>query len=84
MYLFFETKTSVTMKGDIGVAESSDQGVTWKYIGIALEKEWHLSYPFIFEHDGEVPLLVPSFAGSLFFWGRSTHTITIFSGIHDA
>lgn len=54
MYLFFETKTSTTMKGDIGVAESSDQGVTWKYMGIALEEEWHLSYPYVFEYDGEV------------------------------
>lgn len=57
MYLFFETKTSITMKGDIGVAESSDQGVTWTYVGIALEEEWHLSYPYVFEHDGEVYMM---------------------------
>lgn len=54
MFLFFETKNSITMQGDIGVAESSDQGVTWSYVGIALDEEWHLSYPQVFEYDGEV------------------------------
>jgi hypothetical protein len=54
MYLFYETKNSITMQGDIGVAESSDQGVTWTYVGVALDEEWHLSYPQVFEYDGEV------------------------------
>lgn len=57
MYLFFETKNSLTMQGDIGVAESSDQGLTWKYLGIALDEEWHLSYPYVFEYEGEIYMM---------------------------
>lgn len=40
--------------GDIGVAESSDGGATWSYLGIALDEPWHLSYPFVFQWKGEV------------------------------
>jgi hypothetical protein len=54
MYMFFELKNSITKQGDIGVAESSDNGATWRHVGIALDEEWHLSYPFVFEYDGEV------------------------------
>jgi hypothetical protein len=54
MYMFFELKNSITKQGDIGVAESSDNGATWTHVGIALDEEWHLSYPFVFEYDGEV------------------------------
>jgi len=54
MYMFFELKNSITKQGDIGVAESTDNGATWSYVGIALDEEWHLSYPFIFEYHGEV------------------------------
>ncbi len=54
MYMFFESKNSITKQGDIGVAESTDNGATWSYVGIALDEEWHLSYPFIFEYHGEV------------------------------
>lgn len=54
IYMFFESKNSITMKGDIGVAESTDEGGTWSYVGIALHEKWHLSYPFVFEYDDEV------------------------------
>lgn len=54
MYMFFETKNSITMQGDIGVAESTDQGVTWTYLGIALGEDWHVSYPYVFEYGDEV------------------------------
>uniref|UniRef100_A0A7I4DU57 Glycosyl transferase 64 domain-containing protein n=1 Tax=Physcomitrium patens TaxID=3218 RepID=A0A7I4DU57_PHYPA len=57
MYLFFETKNSITMQGDIGVAESSDEGLTWRYLGIALDEEWHLSYPYVFEYEGELYMM---------------------------
>ncbi|GMN52808.1 hypothetical protein TIFTF001_021950 [Ficus carica] len=40
------------MQGDIGVAKSTDRGATWQQLGIALDEEWHLSYPYVFEdHD---------------------------------
>lgn len=54
LYLFYETKNSETQQGDIGVAESRDGGATWQHLGIALDEPWHLSYPFVFEHGGEV------------------------------
>jgi hypothetical protein len=38
--------------GVLGLATSSDSGVTWQYRGVVLEETWHLSYPQVFEHDG--------------------------------
>ena len=52
--MFYETKNSITMQGDIGVAKSTDRGATWKQLGIALDEEWHLSYPYVFEDHGKV------------------------------
>ncbi|KAF2318433.1 hypothetical protein GH714_007454 [Hevea brasiliensis] len=45
LYLFYETKNSITMQGDIGVAKSTDKGASWQQLGIALDEDWHLSYP---------------------------------------
>jgi hypothetical protein len=42
------------MQGDIGVSKSTDKGATWQQLGIALNEDWHLSYPYVFEHDGQV------------------------------
>lgn len=56
LYLFFETKNSVTSQGDIGVARSVDKGATWQQLGIALDEDWHLSYPYVFEHDDQVKI----------------------------
>ncbi|CAA6657517.1 unnamed protein product [Spirodela intermedia] len=57
LYLFFETKNSITMQGDIGVAKSSDNGSTWEHLGIILDEEWHLSYPFVFNYRGQIYLM---------------------------
>ncbi|CAN6441738.1 unnamed protein product [Victoria cruziana] len=57
LYMFFETKNSLTMQGDIGVAFSVDKGTTWKYLGIALDEEWHLSYPYVFKYQGQIYLM---------------------------
>lgn len=56
-YLFFETKNSITMQGDIGVARSTDKGASWEQLGIALDEDWHLSYPYVFEYDGNIYML---------------------------
>lgn len=61
LYMFFETKNSLTMQGDIGVAFSVDKGTTWKYLGIALDEEWHLSYPYVFKYQGQVSFQPSSF-----------------------
>ncbi|KAK6790374.1 hypothetical protein RDI58_014174 [Solanum bulbocastanum] len=56
-YLFFETKNSITMQGDIGVARSTDKGASWEQLGIALDEDWHLSYPYVFEYNDNVYML---------------------------
>lgn len=57
LYLFFETKNSITMQGDIGVARSTDNGATWQQLGIALDEDWHLSYPYVFDYDGQIYMM---------------------------
>ncbi|CAI9091238.1 OLC1v1026210C5 [Oldenlandia corymbosa var. corymbosa] len=57
LYLFFETKNSITMQGDIGVAKSVDNGATWQQLGIALDEDWHLSYPYVFDYDGNIYMM---------------------------
>ncbi|GLT66757.1 hypothetical protein SLA2020_391060 [Shorea laevis] len=59
-YVFFETKNSFTMQGDIGVAKSTDKGATWQQLGIALDEEWHLSYPYVFDYLGQIYMLPES------------------------
>jgi hypothetical protein len=41
----------ILLLDDIGVAKSSNQGVTWKYVDRGLDKEWHLSYPQFFNGE---------------------------------
>lgn len=57
LFVFFETKNAITMQGDIGVAESTDGGASWRHLGIALDEEWHLSYPYVFEYDGQIYMM---------------------------
>ncbi|GFQ00345.1 glycosyltransferase family protein 64 protein c5 [Phtheirospermum japonicum] len=57
LYLFYETKNSITMQGDIGVSRSLDKGTTWQQLGIALDEDWHLSYPYVFEYNGNIYMM---------------------------
>ncbi|KAJ9175460.1 hypothetical protein P3X46_014011 [Hevea brasiliensis] len=57
IYLFYETKNSITMQGDIGVAKSTDKGATWQQLGIALDEDWHLSYPYVFNHLDKIYMI---------------------------
>ncbi|KAH7428867.1 hypothetical protein KP509_09G020700 [Ceratopteris richardii] len=57
LYVFFESKNALTKQGDIGVAQSLDGGASWKYLGIALDEEWHLSYPFVFIYNNEIYMM---------------------------
>jgi hypothetical protein len=36
------------------VAESTDGGASWHYVGLALDEPWHLSYPFVFQWQHQV------------------------------
>ncbi|KAL8251759.1 hypothetical protein R6Q59_035452 [Mikania micrantha] len=57
LYLFFETKNSLTMQGDIGVAKSIDNGASWQHLGVVLDEEWHLSYPYVFDYNGQIYMM---------------------------
>ncbi|CAH2041889.1 unnamed protein product [Thlaspi arvense] len=54
---FLKQKIHITMQGDIGVARSLDKGVTWQHIGTALDEDWHLSYPYVFDYNGQIYML---------------------------
>ncbi|CAM8967967.1 unnamed protein product [Rhodiola kirilowii] len=60
LYMFYETKSSITGQGDIGVAKSADNGVTWELLGIALNEDWHLSFPYVFEYQNEIFMIPES------------------------
>jgi hypothetical protein len=51
-YLFFEIDSVSSRKGEIGLAISTNT-VDWSYQGIVLKEPFHLSYPCVFEWEGE-------------------------------
>ncbi|KAL4451194.1 hypothetical protein ABPG77_009266 [Micractinium sp. CCAP 211/92] len=57
LYMFYETKSTEQQKGQIGVAVSSDGGMSFQHQAVVLDLPWHLSYPFVFEHNGQVYML---------------------------
>ena len=52
-HLFFELLDGATGRGAIGWADSDD-GLRWRYRQVVLREPFHLSYPHVFEWDGEV------------------------------
>ena len=52
-YLFFEVLNWHAGKGEIALATSTD-AKTWHYQGVVLAEEFHLSYPFVFTHNGKI------------------------------
>lgn len=55
-HLFFELLNTRRQKGEIGHAESRDL-TRWHYTGVVLREKFHLSYPYVFEHDGAIYML---------------------------
>jgi hypothetical protein len=51
-YMFFEVLNEVTNKGEIGLAKS-ETGDSWTYQQIVLTEPFHLSYPSVFEFNGD-------------------------------
>ncbi|MGV2977416.1 hypothetical protein AB1P65_18325 [Roseibium alexandrii] len=51
-YLFFEALPHETQKGVISMLEMTKDGPVGE-ASTVLEEPWHLSYPFVFERDGE-------------------------------
>ncbi len=59
-YMFFEVMNWKTCKGEIGLA-TSHNGLTWQYKQITLSEEFHLSYPYVFEWNGQFYMIPESF-----------------------
>lgn len=51
-YMFFEVLPKNSTIGKIGFA-TSDDGFTWSYRQTVLSEPFHLSYPHVFEYNGE-------------------------------
>lgn len=56
-YIFFRTAPRYGKKGSIGVVRSTNGGISWKYLGIALEESWDLSYPYVFRWKEEIYMI---------------------------
>lgn len=61
-HLFFEVMPRDSRHGVIAHAHSQD-GLRWQYDAIVLREPFHLSYPYVFAHDGGV-YMVPECAQS--------------------
>jgi len=61
-HLFFELLNTRRNTGEIGHAESRDLK-SWRYTGVVLKEKFHLSYPYVFSHAGEV-YMIPECAKS--------------------
>ncbi|GMH10220.1 hypothetical protein Nepgr_012061 [Nepenthes gracilis] len=59
-FVFYERKNSITMQGDIAVARSTDKGASWQQLGIAVDEDWHLSYPYVFNYLGHIYMMPES------------------------
>jgi hypothetical protein len=66
-YMFFEVMGR-DGKGRIGYAKSKD-GFDWKYKKIIIDEPWHISYPYVFEHNGKIYMLPETYhAGRIFLY----------------
>ena len=60
--MFFELVNQLTWRGEIGYASSHD-GYDWKYGAVVLAEPFHLSYPHVFEWQGDF-FMIPETAGA--------------------
>jgi hypothetical protein len=87
-YMFFEVMNRQTGHGDIGYAESKD-GVKWKYRGIIIDEDFHLSYPYVFKWEDNFYLIPDSsydysirlYVASV-FPGKWKHVVNLMNGHH--
>ena len=61
-HLFFEILNHERRTGEIGWAKSPD-AISWSYGGIVLSEAFHLSYPCVFAHEGEI-FMMPETLGA--------------------
>lgn len=70
------------MQGDIGVARSIDNGASWEQMGVVLDEEWHLSYPYVFDYNGQVRSLNQKYEIKLIFLLCISYCYICFSDIY--
>ena len=63
-HVFFEAMDADARRGVVARAESAD-GLAWTYRGVALAEPFHLSYPFVFRHGGEIYMTCESPRGGV-------------------
>ncbi len=61
-YMFFEVLNRESQRGVIALA-NSDDAYTWTYEQVVLEEPFHLSYPYIFEWQGDY-YMIPETLGA--------------------
>lgn len=61
-YMFFEVMNSETRRGEIGLA-TSDDAFNWSYEQIVVNEPFHLSYPYVFEWQGDY-YMIPETLGA--------------------
>jgi beta-xylosidase len=59
-YLFFEVYNLNSEQGDLAVATSTD-AKNWEYQQVIIDEPFHLSYPYVFNHDGDYYLIPESY-----------------------
>ncbi len=59
-HMFFEVLNAQTGKGEIGLA-TSRTGHSWTYRQIVLAEPFHLSYPYVFEHQKAIYMIPESY-----------------------
>jgi hypothetical protein len=62
-YLFTEAVNNDCQKGEIALSVSTDGLVSFQYSQIVLSESWHLSWPFVLQHDGVHYMLPCATAG---------------------
>lgn len=66
-YLFYELKNldRIPAIGEIGASVSTDNGINWKYHGVVLSDEVHLSFPnVVFDFQSSKLLMFPETSGA--------------------
>jgi hypothetical protein len=58
-YMFMEVMNAETRLGEIGLATSND-ALSWTYQQIVISEPFHLSYPYVFEWEGEYYIIPES------------------------
>ena len=71
-HMFFEVMNSITGKGEIALATSTD-GLTWKYQQIVLDEPFHLSYPYVFAFGDDYYMVPESWKAGAVRLYRAKH-----------